>query len=52
MKENLEKVSEFEWRLPKSSRKEMRVDARIIADRRIIEAVEDAAQRARLLAPR
>ncbi len=43
MKEKLEKVGEFEWRLPKSVRKEMRVDARIIANRKILGAIEDAA---------
>jgi tRNA-splicing ligase RtcB len=43
MKEKLEKVSEFEWRLPKSVRKEMRVDARIIANQKILSAIEDAA---------
>jgi len=43
MKEKLEKVNEFEWRLPKSVRKEMRVDARIIANQKILNAIEDAA---------
>ena len=43
MKEKLEKVNEFEWRLPKSVRKEMRVDARIIANQKILNVIEDAA---------
>ncbi|UCD03390.1 MAG: RtcB family protein, partial [Candidatus Aenigmatarchaeota archaeon] len=43
MKEKLEKVNEFEWRLPKSVRKEMNVDARIIANQKILNAIEDAA---------
>ncbi len=43
MKEKLEKVNEFEWRLPKSVRKEMRVDARIIANQKILDAIEDTA---------
>ncbi len=43
MKEKLENVNEFEWRLPKSVRKEMKVDARIIANEKILNAIEDAA---------
>ena len=43
MKEKLEKISDFEWRLPKSVRKEMRVDAKIIANRKILEAIEEDA---------
>jgi tRNA-splicing ligase RtcB len=43
MKEKLEKVNEFEWRLPKSVRKEMKVDARIIANRKILNAIEEDA---------
>lgn len=43
MKEKLEKVDEFEWRLPKSVRKEMRVDARIIANQRILKVIEEDA---------
>ncbi len=43
MKEKLQKAGEFEWTLPKSARKEMRVDARIIANEKIMGAIEDAA---------
>ncbi|MBN2043253.1 MAG: RtcB family protein [Candidatus Aenigmarchaeota archaeon] len=43
MKENLEKINKFEWNLPKKSRKEMRVDARVIANQKIMDAIEDAA---------
>jgi tRNA-splicing ligase RtcB len=43
MKEKLEKINDFEWRLPKSARKEMRVDAKIIANKSIVDAIEDAA---------
>jgi tRNA-splicing ligase RtcB (3'-phosphate/5'-hydroxy nucleic acid ligase) len=43
MKEKLVKVSQFEWRLPKEVRKEMRVDARIIANQKILGAIEEAA---------
>ncbi len=43
MKEKLKKVSEFEWYLPKSTRKEMRVDGRIIANKKILDAIEEDA---------
>ncbi len=43
MKEKLEKINEFEWHLPKSVRKEMRVDARIIANQKILNAIEEDA---------
>jgi tRNA-splicing ligase RtcB len=43
MKEKLEKINEFEWHLPKSVRKEMRVDAKIIANRKILNAIEEDA---------
>ncbi len=43
MKEKLETVSDFEWRLPKAVRKEMRVDAMIIANRKILDAIEEDA---------
>jgi len=43
MKEKLEKINEFEWRLPKTVRKEMRVDAKIIANKAILNAIEDDA---------
>lgn len=43
VKEKVQKVNDFEWRLPKSVRKEMRVDARIIANQKIMDVIEDAA---------
>jgi tRNA-splicing ligase RtcB len=43
MKEKLEKINEFEWHLPKSVRKEMRVNAKIIANKTLLNAIEDDA---------
>ncbi|MBN2330759.1 MAG: RtcB family protein [Candidatus Aenigmarchaeota archaeon] len=43
MKEKLKKVNGFEWLLPKSARQEMRVDARIIANQKILDAIEEDA---------
>ncbi len=43
MKEKLEKVSDFEWKLPKTVRKEMKVNARIIANQKILDAIEEDA---------
>lgn len=43
MKEKIQKINEFEWLLPKSARKEMRVDARIIANKKILDAIEEDA---------
>ncbi len=43
MKEKLEKVNDFEWRLPKSARKEMNVDGRLIANQKILNAIEEDA---------
>ena len=43
MKENLKQVNEFEWSLPKGVRDRMRVDARIIANKPLMDAIEDAA---------
>lgn len=43
MKEKIEKINDYEWRLPKSARKEMRVDAKIIANKRILDAIEEDA---------
>ncbi len=43
MKEKLQKISEFEWHLSKSVRKEMRVDAKIIANQKILNAIEEDA---------
>lgn len=43
MKEKLQKISEFEWLLPKNSRERMNVAAKIIANKTIIDQLEDAA---------
>jgi tRNA-splicing ligase RtcB len=43
MKEKLKQVNEFEWSLPKGVRERMRVDARIIANKPLMNAIEDAA---------
>jgi len=43
MKEKLKQINDFEWLLPKTVRKEMRVDAKIIANKTILEAIDDAA---------
>lgn len=43
MKEKLEQISEYVWELDKSARPRMRVNARIVASRNVIKAVQDAA---------
>ncbi len=43
MKEKLQKLNNYEWLLPKSARKEMRVDAKIFMNQSLIDSVEDAA---------
>ena len=43
MKEKLKKINDFEWHLPKSARKEMKVDGKIIANEKLLNAIEDAA---------
>ena len=43
MKEKLKKINDFEWELPKGSRERMNVAARIIANKAIIDQVEDDA---------
>jgi len=43
MKEKLQKLNDYEWLLPKSARKEMKVDAKIIANKKLLDAMEDAA---------
>ena len=43
MKEKLEKINEYEWKLPKSAREGMNVDAKIIANKKILDAIEDEA---------
>ena len=43
MKEKLQRVNDFERNLPKSVRKEMRVDGRIIANQKILNVIEEDA---------
>jgi tRNA-splicing ligase RtcB len=43
MKEKLKQISDFVWELPKDSREKMKVGARIIANKAIIDQVEDDA---------
>ena len=43
MKEKLERINDYEWLLPKKVRAGMRVDAKIIANKVILAAVEDEA---------
>jgi len=43
MKEKLNKINDYEWHLPKGARDRMNVDAKIIANKKLIDAVEDAA---------
>jgi tRNA-splicing ligase RtcB (3'-phosphate/5'-hydroxy nucleic acid ligase) len=43
MKEKLKKINDYEWLLPKGSREKMSVDAKIIANRKLLDAMEDAA---------
>ncbi|MFH1445104.1 MAG: RtcB family protein [Nanoarchaeota archaeon] len=43
MKEKLKQVNDFEWLLPKNSRDKMTVDAKIIANKKILDVIEDDA---------
>jgi tRNA-splicing ligase RtcB len=43
MKEKLQKINEFEWLLPKGSRDRMSVGAKIIANKPILDAIENDA---------
>ncbi|RLJ09084.1 MAG: RNA-splicing ligase RtcB [Candidatus Aenigmatarchaeota archaeon] len=43
MKDKLQKISDYEWLLPKGVRDRMKVDAKIFANQKIIDAAEDAA---------
>ncbi len=43
MKEKLERINDYEWHLPKSARKEMRVDAKIVANQKLLNSIEDDA---------
>ena len=43
MKEKLKRINDYEWELDKTARKEMRVKAKIIANEKIMNAIEDEA---------
>ncbi len=43
MKEKLKKVNDYEWLLPSGSRERMSVEAKIIANKTLLDAMEDAA---------
>lgn len=41
MKEKLKKLNKYEWILPKSVRKEMQVDGKIIGNEKILKGMDD-----------
>lgn len=43
MKEHLKKINDCEWLLPKTAREGMLVDAKIIADKQVLDAMEEGA---------
>lgn len=43
MKEKLKQINEYEWLLPKTVREGMNVDAKIIANKTILDAIEEDA---------
>ena len=43
MKNKLQKINDYEWLLPKTVRKEMKVDGKLIANKAIYDAMEDGA---------
>ena len=43
MKEKLKKLNDYEWELNKTVRDKMRVKAKIIANTKILQAIEDHA---------
>ena len=43
MKEKLRKINEYEWELDKNVRPKMRVKAKIIANKKILDAIEKEA---------
>lgn len=43
MKEKIQKINDYEWLLPKTAREGMKVDAKIIANKAILDAIEDSA---------
>ena len=43
MKEKIQKINDYEWLIPKSSREKMKVDAKIFANKNILDDIEDDA---------
>jgi len=43
MKEKIQKLNDYEWLLPKEARPGMRADAKIIANKEVLDAIEDDA---------
>ncbi len=43
MKEKLKKINDYEWLLPKEVREGMNVDAKIVASKIVLDAIEDEA---------
>ncbi len=43
MREKLQRINDYEWLLPKSVRKEMRVDAKVIMNKALIDSGDDSA---------
>ena len=43
MKEKLRKINEYEWELDRNARPKMNVKAKIIANKKLLDAIEDAA---------
>ena len=43
MKENMQKLNDYEWIVPKSAREGMLVDAKLIANQQVMDAMEDEA---------
>jgi tRNA-splicing ligase RtcB len=43
VKDKLKQLNDYEWLLPKGSREKMNVDAKIIANKKLLGGMEDAA---------
>ena len=43
MKEKLQKINDFEWLLPKEVREGMNVNGKVIASKKMLEAIEEEA---------
>ena len=43
MKEKIQKINDYEWLLPKNARDRMNVDAKIFANKNILDNIEDDA---------